>query len=118
MGDLTVLLDEQATRAALLDAMEGLARRASASDLIIVTFAGHGAGLCKRRAFRGGHRGCYGGHLVLVNLAGDGTLQYLFPEGNADNLIDKERLAITFRSQAPFALQLAPIQRGRSDEEW
>lgn len=46
--------------------------------------------------------GLYGRHLVLVNLAGDGTLQYLFPEGNADNLIDKEQLTIPLRSEAPF----------------
>ncbi len=60
------------------------------------------------RAFADGERfevtidGLSGRHLVLVNLAGDGTLQYLFPEGNADNLIDKERLTIPLRSEAPF----------------
>jgi hypothetical protein len=46
--------------------------------------------------------GLYGRYLVLVNLTGDGTLQYLFPEGNADNLIDKEQLTIPLRSEAPF----------------
>ena len=52
--------------------------------------------------FEASIEGLYGRHLVLVNLAGDGTLQYLFPEGNADNLIDKDQLTIPLRSEAPF----------------
>lgn len=60
------------------------------------------------KAFADGERfearidGLYGRYLVLVNLAGDGTVQYLFPEGNADNLIDKDQLTIPLRSEAPF----------------
>ena len=73
------------------------------------------------RAFADGERfevtidGLSGRHLMLVNLAGDGTLQYLFPEGNADNLIDKERLTIPLRSEAPFGTDgiIAVVTRRR-----
>jgi hypothetical protein len=41
--DVTVLIDAEVSRATLLAAMDGVARRAGAGDLIIVTFAGHGA---------------------------------------------------------------------------
>jgi uncharacterized caspase-like protein len=41
--DVTVLVDAEVSRASLLAAMDAVARRAGASDLVIVTFAGHGA---------------------------------------------------------------------------
>lgn len=41
-GDVTVLLDEQATRRSVLAALEGLVARSRAGDLVVVTFAGHG----------------------------------------------------------------------------
>ncbi len=43
VDDLTLLLDTAATRAAFTAAMENLAAKAAAGDLIIVTFAGHGS---------------------------------------------------------------------------
>lgn len=42
VGDVTVLLDEQATRRSVLAALDGLVSRSRSGDLVIVTFAGHG----------------------------------------------------------------------------
>lgn len=46
--------------------------------------------------------GLHGMHLVLINLAGDGTVQYLLPDGNADNLMTTESLTLPLRSGPPF----------------
>ena len=43
VSDITVLLDDKVTRAALVAALDGLAKRTTANDLVIFTFAGHGA---------------------------------------------------------------------------
>ena len=50
--------------------------------------------------------GLYGRHLLLVNLAGDGTVQYLFPEGNADPYMDKDSLSFSMSAQAPFGADM------------
>jgi Caspase domain len=46
--------------------------------------------------------GLYGGYLILLNLAGDGRVQHLFPLGNADPLMDKNSITIDFRAGEPF----------------
>src|SRR5262249_19984767 len=43
--DLTVLIDQQATREAFLAGMERLVRNAKTDDLVIISFAGHGTQL-------------------------------------------------------------------------
>jgi hypothetical protein len=50
VSDITVLLDAQATRAALSSAVGRLAGRTRAEDLVIVSFAGHGSQDAERRA--------------------------------------------------------------------
>jgi len=45
VADLTVLIDQQATREAFLAGMERLVRNAKTDDLVIVSFAGHGTQL-------------------------------------------------------------------------
>lgn len=42
-AEVTLLLDEDATRARILDVWGGIAARARAGDTIVVTFAGHGS---------------------------------------------------------------------------
>ncbi|MEZ5844384.1 MAG: caspase family protein [Hyphomicrobiaceae bacterium] len=44
----------------------------------------------------------FGRHLLIANLAGNGTLQVLFPHGNADTLIQERQLTIPLRAGAPF----------------
>lgn len=44
----------------------------------------------------------YGRYLVLINIAGDGTVQYLFPDGNADPYMDRDALTFTLTAQPPF----------------
>lgn len=44
----------------------------------------------------------YGRYLLLINIAGDGTVQYLFPEGNADPYMDNDTLTFTLSAQRPF----------------
>jgi Caspase domain len=46
--------------------------------------------------------GIYGRYLVLVNLAGNGEIEYLFPTGNANPLIIEERLEIPMHATPPF----------------
>ncbi|MDX2257858.1 MAG: caspase family protein [Hyphomicrobiaceae bacterium] len=46
--------------------------------------------------------GLYGSHLIIVNLAGNGEVQYLFPTGNADPLIDRDTLPLPFNVEPPF----------------
>lgn len=45
VADLTVLIDQQATREAFIAAMDRLVRNAKTDDLVIVSFAGHGTQL-------------------------------------------------------------------------
>jgi hypothetical protein len=47
-ANLTRLIDRQATRQAVVGAMERLVRDARANDLVIITFAGHGAQVPER----------------------------------------------------------------------
>ncbi|GGE24564.1 hypothetical protein GCM10011390_50020 [Aureimonas endophytica] len=42
IGDLTLLLDKDATRAGFVGAMEGLTDRVHPGDIVLVSFAGHG----------------------------------------------------------------------------
>ena len=64
------------------------------------------------RDFRPGEKfdvtinGLYGRYLLLVNLAGDGTIQYLFPEGNADPYMDKDALSFTLSAREPFGADM------------
>ncbi len=46
--------------------------------------------------------GIYGRHLIIVNLAGNGEVEYLFPVGNADPLIMDDRLVIPMHATPPF----------------
>ncbi len=46
--------------------------------------------------------GIYGRYLIIVNLAGNGEVEYLFPPGNADPLIMDDRLAIPMHAAPPF----------------
>ena len=46
--------------------------------------------------------GLYGRHLILVNLAGNGTVQFLFPRGNVDPLMQQDQLAQRMRATKPF----------------
>ena len=43
VNDLTVLLDERASRDAVIGAIEGLIRRTTRGDLVMISIAGHGA---------------------------------------------------------------------------
>lgn len=64
------------------------------------------------RDFRSGEHfeitidGVYGRYLLLVNVAGDGTVQYFFPEGNADPYMDKDTLTFTLSAQEPFGADM------------
>ncbi len=46
--------------------------------------------------------GIYGRNLIIVNLAGNGEVEYLFPSGNADPLIMDDRLVIPMHAAPPF----------------
>lgn len=46
--------------------------------------------------------GLYGHNLILLNLAGDGTVQYLFPTGNAPPYMVKNELKIPMKVDEPF----------------
>ncbi len=46
--------------------------------------------------------GLYGRNLMIVNLAGNGEVQYLYPTGNADPLILEGSLAIPMHAEPPF----------------
>lgn len=46
--------------------------------------------------------GIYGRHLILLNLAGNGEVEYQFPSGNADPLIMDDRLAIPMHAAPPL----------------
>jgi hypothetical protein len=48
VANMTVLLDRDASRQAIVGAMERLVKEARANDLVIVTFAGHGAQVPER----------------------------------------------------------------------
>jgi hypothetical protein len=48
IADVTPLIDQQATRRAIVAAMERLVRESRANDLVIITFAGHGAQVPER----------------------------------------------------------------------
>ena len=43
VGDLTVLVDERASREAVIGAIEGLVQRTGRGDLVMISIAGHGA---------------------------------------------------------------------------
>ncbi|MEQ1578073.1 MAG: caspase family protein [Hyphomicrobium sp.] len=64
--------------------------------------------------------GIYGRHLILINLAGNGTVQFLFPAGNAPNYMDKNELTIPLKVGAPFGsdtiVVVASSQRRRELE--
>jgi Caspase domain len=53
--------------------------------------------------------GIYGRHLIIVNLAGNGEVEYLFPIGNADPLIMEDRLAIPMHAAPPFGSDMLII---------
>ena len=46
--------------------------------------------------------GLMGRYLILMNWAGDGTVQLLFPSGNAPNYMDKDELSLPMNVEAPF----------------
>ena len=46
--------------------------------------------------------GLIGRYLILMNWAGDGTVQLLFPSGNAPNYMDKDELSLAMNVEAPF----------------
>jgi Caspase domain len=46
--------------------------------------------------------GVYGRYLMIVNLAGNGEVQYLYPTGNAVPLIMDNNLAIAMHAEPPF----------------
>ena len=44
----------------------------------------------------------YGRYLILINLAGNGRVQYLFPVGNAPNYMDKNEIKVPLNVGLPF----------------
>jgi hypothetical protein len=46
--------------------------------------------------------GIYGRYLIILNLAGNGEVEYLFPIGNADPMMMQDRLAIPMHAEPPF----------------
>ncbi len=59
--------------------------------------------------------GVYGRYLLMVNLAGNGEVQYLFPSGNANPLIMNDHLVVPMHASQPFGVDtmivLASTQR-------
>ncbi|MCC6781068.1 MAG: caspase family protein [Hyphomicrobiales bacterium] len=81
VGDLTVLIDGQATRRATEDAMNRLVAQARAGDLVIVSFAGHGGQLPER--VKGSDPDGVDEIFVLGGYESQGP-------GTAERLLDKE----------------------------
>ena len=44
----------------------------------------------------------YGSYLIILNLAGNGEVQYLFPAGNVDSMFQKDKLEIPLKAETPF----------------
>lgn len=71
--------------------------------------------------FKAAADGVYGTHLIILNLAGDGEVQFLFPTGNVDSLFEKEKLEVPLKAEAPFgtdALILISTKERRVDLEF
>ena len=47
-------------------------------------------------------KGLYGRHLIMLNIAGNGALQYLFPKGNTDPFLEKDSYELKLRAGPPF----------------
>ena len=47
-------------------------------------------------------KGLYGRYLIILNIAGNGAVQYLFPKGNADPLLQKDIYELKLRAGPPF----------------
>jgi hypothetical protein len=93
------------------DALPSVIERFGAGQRLTALTLGRAADIAitpSDRDFRSGEKfdvtidGLYGHYLLLVNLTGDGTVQYLFPEGNADPYMDKDALSFTLSARAPF----------------
>jgi hypothetical protein len=46
--------------------------------------------------------GVFGRHLIIMNLAGNGELQFLFPKSNADSMISEPEVRLALSAVAPF----------------
>ncbi len=84
-----------------VSATAALAKLAAQAPLQ-VSLAPNDRGFAPGQSFKLIVEGVYGRYLQIVNLAGDGEVQYLFPSGNADPLIMDDRLEIPMRAGPPF----------------
>lgn len=79
--DLTVLIDAQATRATMRDALRGLAERTRRNDLVIIAFAGHGSQEPERK--KGSKASGKEEYFILWGFTPDA-------EGSAERILDDE----------------------------
>jgi hypothetical protein len=114
-GDVIDLMGTVVAFGLARDALPSVIERFAAGHLLTGLTLGRAADIAitpPDRDFRSGEKfdvtidGLYGRHLLLINLAGDGTVQYLFPEGNADPYMDKDALSFTLSAREPFGADM------------
>ena len=81
VGDVTLLVDAEATRPTMQTALRGLAERTRRNDLVVVAFAGHGSQEPERKA--GSKASGREEYFVLWGFSPD-------PEGSTERILDDE----------------------------
>ena len=115
INDLTVLVDQQASRDAVIGAIEWLVQRTTRGDLVMIAIAGHGAQEPER--VKGSQPDGMDTVFLLPDFAtttsgslqriiGDGTVQLLYPVGSDPKVLRQPDYRLPVRVRGPFGSDL------------